>query len=289
MLLLIDGSTILFRSFHGLPTTMRTKDGELVNATFGFVNTIVNLIDLFRPTHIACAFDTAAKTFRHEQYQEYKANRVEPPDGLFEQLPRILEFLAALNVHTLSIPGYEADDIIGTLSLEAETKAYENVIVSGDNDFVQLVKPHSTFYCISRGINHAVSINPSNVVEKHGLRADQWIDYKALRGDPSDNLPGVPGIGEKTAKTLLQTWDSLDNLYQHLDDISGTTQKKLREHEKEARFTKEMVTINCQTPLPLHFENVAYLGANNEKMRTLCDLLAFNRLSQKFSGPETLF
>lgn len=289
MLLLIDGSTILFRSFHGLPTTMRTKEGELVNATFGFATTLVNLIDLFRPTHIVCAFDTATKTFRHEQYTEYKANRVEPPEGLFEQLPRILEFLAAMNIATISVPGYEADDIIGTFSHEAERKAHENFIVSGDNDFVQLVKPYTTFYCISRGLSNAIAITPANVIERHGLRADQWIDYKALRGDPSDNLPGVPGIGEKTAKSLLQTWDNLDNLYLNLENITGSVQKKLREHEKEARFTKEMVTIHCTTPLPIHLKEVAYIGADQEKMRQLCEQLGFHKLGQKFSGPATLF
>jgi DNA polymerase-1 len=289
MLLLIDGSTILFRSFHGLPTSMKTKSGEMVNATFGFVNTIVNLLDLFQPTHIACAFDTAAQTFRHKQYEGYKANRVEPPEGLFEQLPRILEFLEALQVKTIMLPGYEADDIIGTLSRESNEKQMESAVVSGDNDFVQLINNYTSFFCISRGLSNAISLTPANVVEKHGLRADQWIDYKALRGDPSDNLPGVPGIGEKTAKTLLQTWDTLDNLYLNLNKVTGSAQTKLREHEKEARFTKEMVTINCQTPLTDHLNNVIYTGPNNSKMKALCDLLAFNKLGQKYAGPETLF
>ncbi len=289
MLLLIDGSTILFRSFHGLPTTMKSKSGEMINATFGFANTIVNLIDLFQPTHIACAFDTATKTFRHEQYTEYKANRTEPPEGLFEQLPRILQFLAALQVPTIMLPGYEADDIIGTLSKEATEKSLPNIIVSGDNDFVQLVNMYATFYCISRGMNNAVEITPGNVLEKHGLKAEQWIDYKALRGDPSDNLPGVPGIGEKTAKTLLTAWGSLDNLYLNLDKVTGSAQKKLREHEKEARFTKEMVTINCQTPITEHLNTINYQGPNKAKAREVCEEVGFTKLGLKFAGPETLF
>lgn len=289
MLLLIDGSTIFFRSFHGIPATMRTSKGELVNAVFGFTNSIMALVEEFQPTHIACAFDLAAKTFRHDAFAEYKANRAEAPEGMFEQLPRIHAMLAAMGITSIALPGYEADDVIGTLSAMAETQHLPSLIVSGDNDFIQLVSPLTSFFTIARGMRLATTITPELVLANHGLTPSQWIDYKALRGDPSDNLPGVPGIGEKTAKELLKSWQSLDNLYNHLSEVKPTLQTKLREHEKDARFTKEMVTIHRTSPITEQIRDIACVGYNNPQMYELCSELEFHKLAQRFTGPATLF
>ncbi|MBI4836327.1 MAG: hypothetical protein HY817_03635 [Candidatus Abawacabacteria bacterium] len=289
MLLLIDGNALLHRYFHALPQTMRTSNGELVNAIFGFLNATLSLMDQFKPTHIVCTFDSPEKTFRHQSYEAYKATRMVPPPGLYEQLPRLLSVLQALGITSIAIPGYESDDLIGTFSKQAESHGIASLIVSSDNDFIQLVSPLTNFYCTAKGLKKAERFTPEKVKEKHGLTPEQWLDYKALRGDPSDNLPGVPGIGEKTAKQLLIHWHSLENIYLHLDELPPAQREKLNQFSKQALFTKELATINRDVPVALSFGDLLYNGAHNKAMHQLCIELEFHRLSKRFDVPDALF
>ncbi|OGC82299.1 MAG: hypothetical protein A2V81_02065 [Candidatus Abawacabacteria bacterium RBG_16_42_10] len=285
MLLLIDGNPIVHRSFHAIPQTIKTSKGELTNATLGFTNSVLSLIEHFKPESIACAFDTSKKTFRHERYEEYKATRVEAPQGLYDQLPRIFSILKALNIATITAPGYEADDIIGTLVDMAEKAKLRGVIiVSGDNDFIQLVSPLTSFYSISRGLQKAVTFTPEKVKETSQLSPEQWIDYKALRGDPSDNLIGIPGIGEKTAKELLLKWHDLDGIYTHIEELKPQTKKKLIENKESAILTKELVTIHRQVPLDVTLKDLAYQEPNNVEMYNLCTELEFRKLAERFEN-----
>lgn len=282
MLLLIDGNPIVHRSFHAIPQTIKTSKGELTNAVLGFTNSILSLIDHFKPEAIACAFDTSEKTFRHEKYEEYKATRVEAPQGLYDQLPRIFAILKCLNIPTITKDGYEADDIIGTLVNMAEKVKVQSIIVSGDNDFIQLVSPLTSFYSISRGLQKAVTFTPEKVKETSGLMPEQWIDYKALRGDPSDNLIGIPGIGEKTAKELLVKWQDLDGIYAHIDELKPQVKKKLVENKESGILTKELVTIHREVPLTVTLKDLNYQEANNVEMYNLCIDLEFRKLAKRF-------
>ncbi len=284
MLLVIDGNPIVHRSFHAIPQTVQTSKGELTNATLGFTNSILTLIDHFKPEFIACAFDTSEKTFRHERYEEYKATRMEAPQGLYDQLPRIFSILKCLNITTITAPGYEADDIVGTLVDIAEQAKMPSVMVSGDNDFIQLVSPLTSFYSISRGFQKAITFTPEKVKETSGLSPEQWIDYKALRGDPSDNLIGIPGIGEKTAKELLIEWHDLDNIYAHINEVKPKIQKKLITEKASAILTKELVTIHRQVPINVTLKDLAYKTANNMDMYNLCTELEFRKLAKQFEN-----
>lgn len=288
MLLLIDGNALVHRSFHAIPQTIKTSKGELTNAVLGFTNSVLSLIEHFKPEAIACAFDTNKKTFRHEKYEAYKATRAEAPQGLYDQLPRIFSILKCLGITTITAPGYEADDIIGTLVDMAERAKIHSTIVSGDNDFIQLVSPLTFFYSVSRGLQKAVTYTPEKVKETSGLSPKQWIDYKALRGDPSDNLIGIPGIGEKTAKELLIQWNDLENMYIHLDKIKPQTQKKLIANKESGVITKELVTIHRQTPLNFTLKDLKYSGPNNTEMHKLCIELEFKKLAKQFEN-STLF
>lgn len=289
MLLLIDGNALLHRCFHALPQTIRTSAGELTNAIFGFTNATIELMDKLKPSHIVCTFDSPGDTFRHTSYPEYKATRQEAAPGLYEQLPRLLTVLEALGVVNLALPGYESDDIIGTLTAMAEEKQLNSEIVSSDNDFVQLISPLTSFLCTAKGLKHAELFTPEKVLEKHGLHPSQWIDYKALRGDPSDNLPGVPGIGEKTAKQLLQEWHSLENLYQHLEQLKSGVHEKLKQSHEVAMLTKQLVTIDRHSPILVTIDDILYQGPNNKEMARICSELEFHRLTKRFTVPETLF
>ena len=289
MLLLIDGNALLHRCFHAMPPTIHTSKGELTNAAFGFTNTVVNLLDKWKPTHVVCTFDSPEKTFRHEQFAEYKATRMIPPPGLYEQLPRVQALLSALGIVHIAAPGYESDDLIGTFSRLAEEKGLASMIVSSDNDFVQLISPLTSFLSTAKGMAKAEVLTPEKVIEKYGLTPNQWIDFKTLRGDPSDNLPGIPGIGAKTATTLLQKWHSLDNLNLHLDELPIKIQQKFHEHNEKALLTKSLATIHRHIPLVIGLDDIYYHGPNNKVMHELCTELEFHKLSKRFDVPEALF
>jgi DNA polymerase-1 len=242
-LLLIDGNAIFHRAFHALPL-LQDSQGNYTNAIYGFTKMLFEIIQKEKPDYIACAFDHKDKTFRHEEFTEYKANRSLPPPELYPQLPRLFEVLEALKITIFQQSGFEADDIIGTLSAQAEQQEdLQTVILTGDKDAFQLVSPKVTVVTPLMGITKTAAYDPAGVQIKMGLRPDQIIDYKALRGDASDNIPGVKGIGDVQAVKMLQTFDNLDNLYLHLDQLTASQKKKLEENKEMAYLSRKMATI----------------------------------------------
>lgn len=251
-LVLIDGTALLYRGFFAIPPYLATKDGVQTNAVYGVSLMLLNIFTQEKPDYVAIAFDSREKTFRHEEFKEYKAHRPPPPPGLHEQLPILEEVLRAFDIPVFKLPGYEADDIIATLTKQASEHERINVaIATGDLDMTQLVNERVYVFAPQNGFNKTTVYDIAGVGEKFGLRPDQIIDYKALRGDASDNIPGVKGIGEKTAVKLLQEYETLESVYDHLADISGAVGRKLADDREMAFFSKKLVILDCKVPIEL--------------------------------------
>lgn len=250
-LVIVDGNAIVHRAWHALPTTLRTKKGELVNAVYGFAAILLKALKDLKPRYVAVTFDAPGKTFRHQEFPAYKAQRVKKPQDFYDQFDRIKQLVAAFGIPQFELPGYEADDLIGTIVSSHEAKNVERVIVTGDQDTLQLVAPDVTVYAMRQGISDSLLYDAARVKEKFGITPEQLVDYKALRGDPSDNIPGVPGVGEKTAAELLARFGTLEELYQRLDDpkISERVRKLLKEHKTEALQARKLVAIVRDAPI----------------------------------------
>ena len=249
-LVLIDGNSLLNRAFYATPV-FTTKDGLPTNAVFGFVKLILKIISERKPSHFAVAFDLHAPTFRHKLYTEYKAGRKPMPSELAVQVPLIKEVLHAMNICTCELEGYEADDIIGTLAKRFPIQTY---IYTGDRDSYQLVDDTTTVCYTRKGVSDILELSAGNFQAETGLTPNQIIDLKALMGDKSDNIPGVPGVGEKSAKSLLEKYFDLKGVYAHLSEIPGALHVKLEQNEENARFSYALATIDVNVPLPLELE-----------------------------------
>src|SRR5215203_3794798 len=226
-LLLLDGHSLAYRAFYALPTDLATRTGTITNAVYGFTSMLIKMLGDEKPDYIAVAFDTGAPTFRDEMDADYKAGRKETPDVFSSQLPLIHEVLDALEVPTLEIGGVEADDVIATLAEQAAGEGIDTVIVTGDRDTYQLVRdPHVKVLYNRRGVSDYVLYDEAGILERTGVTPAQYPEYAALRGDPSDNLPGVPGVGEKTAAKLVNTYGDLDGVFANVDKNTP----KLREN-----------------------------------------------------------
>ncbi len=244
---IIDGNAILHRAWHALPP-LTTKKGEMVNAVFGFASIVLNIIRDLKPEYGAVAFDPPGKTFRHERYSEYKATRQKQPDELYAQIPLIKEIAKHFGFSIVEEKGFEADDVIGTLSTKATKKNLETIIVTGDMDSLQLVNDSVSVYTIKRGISETITYREAQVKEKYGFGPEKVVEYKALAGDASDNIPGVSGIGEKTAKDLLSKFDSIDAIYKYLEKggekIKSSVATKLLLCKEQAFLSRELATID---------------------------------------------
>jgi len=212
--MIIDGNALIHRSWHALPP-LTTKSGEMVNAVYGFTAVLLKALREFKPEYVALTLDRKEKTFRHEQFADYKATRLKAPDELYAQIPRVKEVAAGFNIPIFELAGYEADDLIGTLAASVDGRV-EKIIVTGDMDTLQLVNNHTKVFTMKRGLTDSMIYDAKAVRERYGLEPGQMIDFKALRGDPSDNIPGVKGIGEKTATELLQIFKTLDGVYKNI-------------------------------------------------------------------------
>jgi DNA polymerase I len=249
-LLLLDGHSLAYRAFFALPAeNFSTTTGQPTNAVYGFTAMLINVLRDEQPTHVAVAFDRGEPTFRHEQYVEYKANRRETPDDFRSQLSLIFEVLDALGIRRLSAPGYEADDIIATLATQAENEGMDVLVVTGDRDVLQLVDPHVTVLMTRRGISDMSRFTPEAVEEKYGLTPQQYPDFAAIRGDPSDNLPGIPGVGEKTATKWVSEFGSLEELVNRVDEVKGKAGDALREHLGSVLRNRQMTALVRDMPL----------------------------------------
>ncbi len=292
-LLLIDGNALIHRAFHALPP-LTNKEGNLVNAVFGFTSVLLKAIKDLNPSHIIVAFDKKGPTFRHKIYKEYKATRESAPKELYQQIPIVHQVVKAMNIPYYEMRGYEADDIIGTLSKKA---GIYNVIVTGDLDALQLVDNDTAVYTMRRGVQDTVLYDIAKVEERYGLKPDQLIDYKGLRGDPSDNIPGVSGVGEKTAIILLQEFGTIENMYNKLKqknyqlEIKGLRgakglQKKLLGNEDRAMLSKKLATIILNMPLKINLQDCVLKDYDRGKVASLFHKLEFKSLLSRL--PESL-
>lgn len=280
-LVLIDGNSLIYRAFFALPLLNNDK-GVYTNAVYGFTTIIMRILEEEKPTHMLVAFDAGKTTFRHETYKEYKGGRQKTPPELSEQLPLTKELLDAFHILHYQLDQYEADDIIGTLTQDAKKKNWDIKIISGDHDLLQLVSSNVTVDVTKKGISEVDSYTPDFMQEKMGLSPEQIIDLKALMGDSSDNIPGVPGVGVKTATKLLTQYKTVESVFAHLDEISG---KKLKEnlatYKEDAFLSKQLATINCQSPIELTIDDLTFKGYEPHDVYSLFKTLGFQSLLKK--------
>ncbi len=284
-LFLIDGMALAYRAYFAfVRNPLINSKGENVSAVFGFANTLLKIIDEHRPDYLAVVFDTPEPTFRHKQYEQYKATRKEMPAEMVEQLPRIREMLEALRIPLVEAPGFEADDVIGTLARRAEQKGLAAVIVSGDKDMMQLVGPNITLINPRHGGQEEEFVDEQGVREKTGLLPTQIIDYLALTGDSSDNIPGVTGIGPVAAAKLLQKYGNLENILANVESIEdGRSRKALTGGAENARLSKELASIHCDVPLNLEPDQLRLGEADREKAFAFFQKVEFRTLAERFA------
>jgi DNA polymerase-1 len=258
-LMLLDGFGLVYRGYFALPP-LTTAKGELVNGVFGFCSIVLRGFADLQPDYVAVAFDLSGPTFRHEQYADYKATRTRMPDDLRDQFPKVREVVKALRIPVYELQGFEADDVIGTLTVQAEAQGIETTIVSVDLDMLQLVTDKTRLMTTRSGVENTVIYDPPRIWERYGLRPDQMIDYKSLKGDPTDNIPGVPGVGEKTAAKLIAEFGDLDALYERLDAVKPEKlREKLGEHRDRVYEGRSLSRIVRDVPVSLDLET-ARLG-----------------------------
>jgi DNA polymerase-1 len=279
---IFDGNALIHRAYHAIPY-LTTRDGRQVNAVYGFANTLLKVLQDLRPKYAAVTFDLPAPTFRHKEYKEYKATRVKADQELYDQIPLVKELVRAFNIPIYEKEGYEADDAIGTIAknLELRAKNLEIIIVTGDLDTLQLIDDNTKVYSISRGINQAVMYDDNKVLERYGIRPDQMVDYKALRGDPSDNIPGVSGIGEKGAAKLIIEFQNLENIYKNLDKISEKNRNLLTENKEQAFLSQKLSKIDCEVPIDFSFSACRLHDYHKQKVIDLFSKLEFKSLIRK--------
>lgn len=277
-LAIIDGSSLLYRAFYALPPTMTSPDGVPTNAVYGFLRMLLSLYRELDPAYVAVTFDKDRQTFRTEMYDGYKATRKPAPAELVPQFDLILEVMHVMGVAVYSLSGYEGDDVLGTLSARYE-KELPVAIVTGDRDALQLASDRTTVYLTQKGISSMSEMTPKAVEEKYGITPSQVIDMKALMGDTADNIPGVPGIGEKTALKLLTQYKTLDNLYAHVDEIKGAQGKKLAAGKDMAYLSYKLAAIKRDVPMETTLEEMAQ-PVHISEMKELFSRLGINLLSQ---------
>ena len=282
-LLLIDGNSLINRAFYALPP-LTNRAGEPTGAVYGLTRMLFRLQEDYDPEQIIFAFDLSGPTFRHEQYEEYKAQRRPMPDDLRLQIPVMKQVLDALGIPRLELQGFEADDILGTAAKQAEKAGYEVFVVTGDRDAFQLVSEQTKVLFTKRGITETELIDLDVLEKEYGLTPEQVIELKGLMGDSSDNIPGVPGVGEKTALRLLGSYHSIEEVYNNIDEIKGKLKERLLEHRNLALLSRELATINCDAPVTVDFSAKAEIDrAEVERLFTALD---FESLLEKVPGME---
>ena len=290
-LVLVDGNSIMNRAFYGIMGSkmLTTKDGKYTNAVYGFLAILFKLLEDIKPKYLVVAFDLKAPTARHKAYEGYKANRKGMPDELVQQMPMIKEILKAMNIDIVEMEGYEADDVLGTLSRYGEKQGLEVTILSGDRDTFQLATDKVTIRIphTKGGKTETDEYNREKIIEKYGIEPKQLIDVKGLQGDSSDNIPGVPGIGEKTALSLIQKFGSIENLYEAIekneDGLKGKQREKIVDNKELAEMSKFLGTINLEVPITDTLENFKVEEWDKPKVLELFKELNFNRYIDRFS------
>ena len=286
-LLLIDAYAMIYRAYYAFIRAPRMNSrGENTSAIFGFIVTFEDLLKRLKPSHIAVAFDPAGPTFRHEAFEQYKAQRQETPEDIRWAVPRIKQLLQAMNVPVLEVPGYEADDVIGTIAHMAEREGFEVYMATPDKDYGQLVTEHVFMYR-PRHTGGFEKLGPQEVCEKYGLQhQSQVIDLLGLMGDSSDNIPGCKGVGEKTAVQLLQQFGSIENLLANTDQLKGALQRKVQEQVEEIRFSRFLATIKTDVPMAFDAQSLVYQERNWQQLAPLYRELEFNSLLKQAPNNE---
>lgn len=287
-LVLIDGNALVHRAYHALPK-LTTKKGELVNAVYGFISILFKVLNDLKPDYVAATFDLAGPTFRHDEFDGYKATRVKAPQELYDQLKRVKQVLGALNIPIYEKEGFEADDVIGALAHQAKGKKedVETIIATGDLDTLQLIDGKTKVYTLKKGINDTIIYDKKAVEERFkGLLPGQMADYKGLKGDPSDNIPGVPGIGEKTAVDLLKEHGTIESLYENLHLVPQKLGNKLAEFKDQAIFSKYLATIRIDVPIKLEMEKCLLHDYDENEVKKLFEELEFFSLLKRLPKKE---
>jgi DNA polymerase-1 len=277
---LVDGQAYIYRAFYAV-RELQTSKGFPTNAIFGFVSMLQRLLQDQQPAHLAVVFDAKGKTFRNDLYTAYKANRLAMPETLRPQIPRIKEVVRAYHIPVLELEGYEADDIIATLADHWEKQGAEVVIVSGDKDLMQLVSDHVTMLDTMKGEH----IGLAEVQAKFGVDPARVVDVQGLMGDATDNIPGIPGVGEKTAIKLINEWHDLDNLLRHADEIPGKLGEKIRANIDLARVSKTLATLHCDVPIHVELSDLASEEPDKQKLTALFQEFEFRRLLAEIHSP----
>ena len=286
-LLLIDAYAMIYRAYYAFIRAPRMNSrGENTSAIFGFVVTFEDLLKRLQPTHIAVAFDPAGPTFRHEAFEQYKAQRQETPEDIRWAVPRIKLILQAMNIPVLEVPGYEADDVIGTIAHKAEKEGFEVYMATPDKDYGQLVTEHIYMYR-PRHTGGFEKLGPQQVCEKYGLQhQSQVIDLLGLMGDSSDNIPGCKGVGEKTAVQLLQQFGSIENLLAHTDQLKGALQRKVQEQVEDIRFSYFLATIKTDVPIDFDAQALVRQEKDWDRLAPLYRELEFHSLLKQAPNNE---
>jgi DNA polymerase-1 len=299
-LLLLDGHSLAYRAFYALPVeNFSTTTGQPTNAVYGFTSMLINTLRDEAPTHIAVAFDVSRHTFRTERFPEYKANRASSPEPFRGQVELIQEVLGALRIPAIQVDGYEADDIIATLAKQAGAQGFETLIITGDRDAFQLVDAATTVLYPRKGVSDLARMTPAAVLEKYGLTPAQYPDFAALRGDPSDNLPSVPSVGEKTATKWISTYGSLGELISHADEVTGKVGEALRAHIGQIETNRALTELVSDVPLPVGLADTERQQFDRTEVHEVFDALQFRVLRERLfetfpgdaaaaSGPESV-
>jgi DNA polymerase-1 len=284
-LVLIDGNAIIHRSYHALPKTMSTRKGEQTNAIYGFTTTLIKVLENLKPQYLAVSFDLAGPTFRHTHFADYKATRVKADQELYDQIPRVKQIVETMNIPIYEKAGFEADDCLGTVVEKLKDVDVEIYIVSGDKDIYQLVNGKVYVYSLRKGLNQLQVVDHDTIKREYNLDPHDFIDLKALAGDASDNIPGVPGIGAKTATDLIQKFDTLEGLYENLDseNIKPRIRELLKVNKDKAFMSQKLATIHRDVPLDFSLEECKWGEYDKEKLRSLFEELGFQSLLRRFS------
>lgn len=282
--MLIDGNSLTYRAFHALPTDLVTASGQVTNAVFGFTSMFINLVRDHQPDAIAVAFDRPEPTFRHVANPDYKATRESAPDILRQQMQLVRQVVDTLGVTAIDKAGIEADDIIATLATMARDRGDDVIIVTGDRDSYQLVEdPHIRVLYNRRGVSDYALYDEAGIFERTGVKPADYVQYAALRGDPSDNLPGVPGVGEKTAAKLINTYGGIDGIYQHVEEQTPKLRQNLTENEANARRNVELMDLVRDVELPVGLDDLGFPEPDNEEVHKLFQFLEFNTLYERLA------
>ncbi len=281
-LLLIDGHSMAYRAFFALPAdNFTTAQGQHTNAIYGFATMLLSLLSSEKPTHVAVAFDVSRKTFRSEIFPDYKANRAKTPDEFRSQMSYLHELVTAFGITTFEVEGFEADDIIATIAKQAEREGAEVLICTGDRDSFQLVNAKTTVLYPKRGVSDLSRMTPEAVQEKYGMSPEQYPDFAALRGDPSDNLPSVPGVGEKTAAKWVVEYGSLHELIANIDRLGGKVGQSLRDSISDVIRNRELTQLVANVPLELSIDALAWSGVDENNTNPLFEKLEFKTLKDR--------